>query len=262
MSRNYEKIQKKHYDKEAKLKKSSPKMTMGDDYIRSCETKFILDQIKKNKKKNIQILDIGCGNGYTLKKISKELKKKCDLTGFEPNDLLREIAQKVLKKNANISSINIRDLKFFDKKYDIIICQRIIINIQNYKDQKKALGNIIKLSKNGTTFIIIEAFSSGLNNLNKVREDFKLEKLKPRVHNLYLPDNFFKSKKLNKINTKYENILSSYYLIARVLHPIYCKAFNEKFQFNSKFVNFFKKIFHTTNGNFSQLKFLVYKFYK
>ena len=109
MSRNYEKIQKKHYDKEAKLKKSSPKMTMGDDYIRSCETKFILDQIKKNKKKNIKILDIGCGNGYTLKKISK-LKKKTELTGFEPNKLLRNIAKKVLRKKARILGKSIRDL--------------------------------------------------------------------------------------------------------------------------------------------------------
>jgi len=259
MNKNYEKIQKKHYDKEAKLNKASPKMTMGDDHVRSSETDFILNIINKTNKRKIKILDIGCGNGYTLKKISK-LTKNAELTGFEPNDLLLNIATKVLKKKAKILNENIRDLKIFNKKYDIIICQRIIINIQNYKDQKKALQNILKLSKQGTKLIFIEAFKSGLNNLNYVRKKFKLSTLKPRVHNLYLPDNFFKSKFLKKVNHDKEEILSSYYLIARVLHPIYLKAYREKFKFNSNFVKFFKKVFPYAKGNFSQLKFLIYKF--
>ena len=261
MNRNYEKIQKKHYDKEAKLNKSSPKMTMGDDHVRSSETDFILNLINKTNKRKIKILDIGCGNGYTLKKISK-LKKKTELTGFEPTELLRNIAKKVLKEKANILGNSIRDLKEFSEKYDIIICQRIIINIQNYQDQKNALKNILKLSKKGTKLIFIEAFKSGLNNLNYVRKKCKLPPLKPRIHNLYLEDNFFKSKFLKKIIHKKEKILSSYYLIARVLHPIYLKAYKEKFEFNSNLKKFFKKVFPHCKGNFSQLKFLIYRFEK
>ncbi|RPG55393.1 MAG: class I SAM-dependent methyltransferase [Flavobacteriales bacterium TMED235] len=261
MNRNYEKIQKKHYDKEAKLNKASPKMTMGDDHVRSSETDFILNLINKTNKKNIKILDIGCGNGYTLKKISK-LIKKAELTGFEPNDLLRNIAKKVLGKKARILGNSIRDLNEFSEKFDIIICQRIIINIQNYKDQKKALQNILTLSKKGTKLIFIEAFKSGLNNLNYVRKKCKLLPLKPRIHNLYLPDNFFKNKFLKKIIHDKEETLSSYYLIARVLHPIYLKAYKEKFEFNSDFVKFFKMVFPYCEGNFSQLKFLIYRFEK
>ena len=103
-----------------------------------------------------------------------------------------EILQKVLKEKANILGNSIRDLKEFSEKYDIIICQRIIINIQNYQDQKNALKNILKLSKKGTKLIFIEAFKSGLNNLNYVRKKCKLPPLKPRIHNLYLEDNFLK----------------------------------------------------------------------
>ena len=132
-----------------------------------------------------------------------------------------------------------------------------MINIQNYQDQKKALKNILKLSKKNTYFLIIEAFSSGLKNLNLIRKKFKLDTLKSAKCNKYLPDDFFNNKYLRKINHK--NILSSYYLIARVFHPYYLKANNEKFKFNSEFVNYFKDIIPSVKGNYSQLKFLIFK---
>ena len=134
-----------------------------------------------------------------------------------------------------------------------------MINIQNYQDQKKALKNILKLSKKNTYFLIIEAFSSGLKNLNLIRKKFKLDTLKSAKCNKYLPDDFFNNKYLRKINHKNENILSSYYLIARVFHPYYLKANNEKFKFNSEFVNYFKDIIPSVKGNYSQLKFLIFK---
>lgn len=258
MKRKYDSVQKKHYDNQAKKRKNSSNSTMSDNYVRSSETQFILEQIKKIPNKSLKILDIGCGNGYTLSLISK-LSKRYQLTGFEPNDLLRQIAKNRLKKKANIFNVNIRDHDLFDKKYDLIICQRILINIQNYQDQKKALKNILKLSKKNTKFLIIEAFSSGLKNLNLIRKKFKLDTLKSAKCNKYLPDNFFNNKYLKKISHKNENILSSYYLIARVFHPYYLKANNEKFKFNSEFVNYFKDIIPSVKGNYSQLKLLIFK---
>lgn len=261
MKKKYDSIQKKHYDNHARKRRTSSNSTMSDNYVRSCETKFILEQIKKIPNNSLKILDIGCGNGYTLSLLSK-LSKSYQLTGFEPNDLLRQIAKNRLKKKANIINANIRDYNKFDKKYDLIICQRILINIQNYRDQKKALKNILKLSKKNTKFLIIEAFISGLQNLNLIRKKFKLNSLKAGNYNKYLPDNFFNNKYLKKINHKNENILSSYYLIARVFHPYYLKANNEKFKFNSKFVNYFKDIILSVKGNYSQIKFLIFKINK
>ena len=59
MNKNYDKIQKRHYNKEAKTKKASPKMTMGDNHIRSSETEFILDQINKLSKKKLEFWILG-----------------------------------------------------------------------------------------------------------------------------------------------------------------------------------------------------------
>jgi|TARA_B110000211_G_scaffold234551_1_gene304719 2-polyprenyl-3-methyl-5-hydroxy-6-metoxy-1,4-benzoquinol methylase len=258
MKKNYDKIIKKHYDKIAQSTKLSAKSTMGDKHTRLVETNFILNVIKKRVKKNFKILDIGCGNAFTLSQISK-LSKKYKLTGYEPNEMLRNLAKKRLRKKANIMNVNIRDYKNYNTKYDLIICQRVIINILNAKDQKKALQNIIKLSKKNTIFIFIEAFTSGLQNLNVVRKKVKLSKMMPAYHNKYLSDNFFNNKNIKKIQHDNENILSSHYLVTRILHPIYLKGNNEKFKFNSSFVNFFNKILPMMKTNYSQLKFLIYR---
>ena len=71
MKSKYDKIIKEHYDKVATTQKMSNLSTMQDKKIRKIETDFILEEIKKIKKRNISILDVGCGNGSTLLKISK-----------------------------------------------------------------------------------------------------------------------------------------------------------------------------------------------
>ena len=96
MKNNYDKIIKKHYDKVAILQKNLSTSTMQDKKIRKIETDFILEEISKCKKKS-RILDIGCGNGYTLSRISKKFQS-LELYGFEQNELLANLAKKELKK--------------------------------------------------------------------------------------------------------------------------------------------------------------------
>ena len=74
---------------------------------------------------------------FTLSLISK-ISKRYQLTGFEPNDLLRQIAKNRLKNKANIFNVNIRDYDVFDKKYDLIICQRIFDKYPELSRSKKS----------------------------------------------------------------------------------------------------------------------------
>ena len=109
---------------------------MQDKKIRKIETDFILEEISKCKKKS-RILDIGCGNGYTLSRISKKFQS-LELYGFEQNELLANLAKKELKKKAKIMIKDIRKLKS-KNKFDLIICQRVLINLLNKNDQKKSI---------------------------------------------------------------------------------------------------------------------------
>ena len=76
MKKSYDKIINQHYHDVARKYKTSKLSTMNDEYVRNQETNFVFNILEKNRK-NLKILDVGCGNGYTLFQISKSSKNMC-----------------------------------------------------------------------------------------------------------------------------------------------------------------------------------------
>ena len=209
MKKLYDKLITDHYNSVAAKFKKSKLSTMNDVYVRNEETKFILSTIKRSKKK-LKILDIGCGNGYTLSQISN--LKRHHLFGMENNFSLYKISYNRLKKKAEISHGDIRVLKKnYLKKFDLIILQRVLINILVKSHQKKSLLNVINYLKKNGKLILIECFESGLKKLNNLRLRHGLKTINPKFHNRYLDEKMFKIKGLKKLqenNQIYRSISS------------------------------------------------------
>jgi SAM-dependent methyltransferase len=277
-SNDYDLEIKKHYDKVAESDKDSSSSTMADLYIRENETKFIENQIEKfilqQKSKDqasgdyatgplendqFTILDVGCGNGHTLEKLSNTFPK-LDFQGVELNDSLRRIAFNRFKdKKIQIANGDIRNKITLPKeKVDILICQRVLINLLDENDQKLALDNLVNLVNSGGLLIFIECFKSGLNNLNSARKEFELEDLPPAHHNLYLSDEFFQHKSLEEFDNKQKDLFSTHYFVSRVLHEKFLIDNKKKFIRNSHFVSFFSNAFPKNIGNYSPLKTLCF----
>ena len=262
----YDKTILAHYANVANLEGNLESCTMADEYIRKIETEFILIEIKKvveelkNKsKKKLKLCDVGCGNGYTLKKISESFLD-IEISGIEFTPELRKIAnQKNL--SCEVEFGDIRKIETIPKNQNLIVSQRVLINLLSIKDQEKAILNLIASIQEGGYIIFIEAFNSGLKNLNDCRKELGMIEIPPAHHNLYLDDDFFDQfKEIEKVETELkENALSTHYFISRVLHDLALTANNANFTRNSMFVNFFDTALPAGIGNFSPLKFLVFK---
>ena len=63
-----------HYTSQAKLYNMSPKSTMKDQFIRALEVSKLRETLTKLSNKNTKVLEVGCGNGYTVSKLSKKLE--------------------------------------------------------------------------------------------------------------------------------------------------------------------------------------------
>lgn len=261
--KDYDAIQKSHYDKVAKADLDSPQSTMPDLIVRKIESDSILRTIRKwclenNKDETkIRILDAGCGNGTTLDFLIKNLNNP-NVIGIEYNKELMKIAN-----SRKIAKVEWGDLvnrsSLPSAKFDVVITQRVIINIQNEQDQKTAIENIAELLEDGGLYIAIEAFKSGLDHMNLARNEFNLESVSMPYHNKFLEDGFFDQfENLSKILLEVdEGFLSTHYYLSYVLYPALAKVSGAEFNRNSIFVSIFDEVL-PNKGVFGSNRFLTF----
>ena len=261
---SYDKEILAHYKNVAEKQSEDDSCTMDDQITRKLETLFIINTIKKEikeKERNskLRISDIGCGNGFTISKVAESYPEE-EYSAFEYTKELKDIANKKKTIPCKVESCDVRKKNTLPQKCNIIICQRVLINLLDEKDQKKALENLIDSLESGGILISIEAFKSNLAKLNLCRNELGLSTIPPAHHNLYLSDDFFENLLLEKENTlEGENYLSTHYFITRVLHDIALKTTNSPFVRNSLFVDFFDKALPPGIGEFSPLKCIIFR---
>jgi len=102
--------------------------------------KTLLREVKVLKP--ISILDVGCGEGFTLERLRKaKVGKK--LEGVDYLDLAIKLGKKehpklVLKKGS------IYDLKYKANSFDVVICSEVLEHVE---DPQKGLEELVRVSK-------------------------------------------------------------------------------------------------------------------
>ena len=246
----------KHYVDEAEKWGASSASTMEDEITRQRETDMILEFMRRDSGR--KVLDLGCGNGYTLVVLSQMLPNK-QYVGIDTSKELIDIAKK-RKIDCHFMVGDACELKdIADKYFDLVYTQRCLINILSWEDKLKALNEIHRVLKPNGFYLMIECFTDGLENQNKARVECGLPELKPAYHNEY----FDKRELFNSVEKKFyilepwwscSNFLSSHYFVTRVLHPLVTKGEQIK---NTEFVKFFSYL--PPMGNYSQIQAYVFR---
>jgi SAM-dependent methyltransferase len=277
MEREYDKTIQQHYRKVAADCGLSATSTMADEITRESETQAILQFISESLRlrqarggsRQVTIVDVGCGNGYTLERLSR-IYYEIKFIGIEKSDELRALASSRFSGQDNVVILegDIRDPAFAaEESGDILICQRVLMNLLNVDDQWSALNNIINVvrspstSLSGGTLLFIEGFSRYLTKLNEARAECELPPLPMAHHNLYLRDDFFDTPRLRPFGTEGRlppaNFLSTHYFVARVLHPLLIQKTPAKR--NSEFVRFFSEALKENVGDYSPLRLCIFE---
>ncbi|MFH1536886.1 MAG: class I SAM-dependent methyltransferase [Patescibacteria group bacterium] len=214
---------KEFWKEQAKEFKESDLATAPDTYYRDLEINRIEAYLKDAK----NILDIGCGNGYSTIKFAKKYKK-AKFLGIDYSEEMVKYASKSLSKNKNLKNrvkFAVGDVLSLSKhlpdenRFDFIISERCLINLRNWEEQKKALLEMKKILKKNGRIILCENTQEGLARLNELRKRQNLFSIKVRWHNFYMPE-----KKLIEFSKKHfrvediNNIGSLYYIISRVVY--------------------------------------------
>lgn len=141
-SRNLEAMEEDHMEKLYNSKNPLIK------YIHLGKLKKVIDLIPK--KKNIKILDAGCGEGHLLFEVSKLIDSSNKLYGTDILDVALEKAKERVK-GGSFSLQNLESLNFKNNSFDVIMCTDVIEHIPNYK---KVLSELKRVLKEDGTLII------------------------------------------------------------------------------------------------------------
>ncbi|MEM5793281.1 MAG: class I SAM-dependent methyltransferase [Candidatus Aenigmatarchaeota archaeon] len=126
-----------------------------------------LNEISKLDLKGV-VVDIGCGYGWYLEALKPRFKK---YIGIEPNDFLRGLA----KKRGKELGINSKFLKgvaekipLEDRCADFVITTYALNEIGNIENIRKALKEILRISKPGATWVICDLTGGSRDGYTKI----------------------------------------------------------------------------------------------
>ncbi|MGO9642931.1 MAG: class I SAM-dependent methyltransferase [Candidatus Acidiferrales bacterium] len=244
----------------------SSRSSMEDDVVRAREVEWIRQfclLLRRLRDEHLCVLDLGCGNGYTLSLLAQD-NPQGHFWGVDFSQDLLVIASDRKIPNCVLAQGDARRLNLDDDFFDLVYTERCLINILDWTEQKAALREIARVLRRGGFYVMIECFLDGLESNNKARAECGLSAIKEAHHNKYLEADLFREAISDLFTivdpsdlgsdgfTFQSNFLSSYYFVSRVLYPAIAKGEVAR---NSEIARFFS--FLPAVGNYSPIQAYV-----
>jgi ubiquinone/menaquinone biosynthesis C-methylase UbiE len=221
---------KKHWDTNATHNKTALLSTTKTPTIKQLEIDAFYREIKKlheNTSKQ-KLLEVGCGNGYNLFGLADSFPM-IEMYGVDYSEEMIEAANTLKKEqpNSNIQFevadvLSIQDEGISASTYDYVITNRMLINLNSWALQKKALENLVSLLNHDGHLILIENFNSSYENQNELRELIGLPSRVPDAYNKFLDEDVFETFLRNELNLQIvdsSNFASLHDILLYVLIP-------------------------------------------
>jgi SAM-dependent methyltransferase len=204
-------INKKFWEQRIKSAKSEFSVASNDPHLKTLELKCLNKYLPYNG----YILEVGCGNGYNLKRIDRPNAKLYGVDIFE--EMIRLANKREGNKSVNFYVADALNLPF-KPVFDCVFTDRCIINIPHHL-QSKSIENIAKALKKGGLFVMLEQYYNQLEKVNSLRRRLFLPEISVPEQNYYIKWNdigdvikeFF-------VIQKRSNPSSTYFFMSRILN--------------------------------------------
>ncbi len=255
-----------YWEERAKENYNKNTATTDDIHLRDLEIYTLIETIHQIKLENInKILDIGCGDGRSMLDIASHFLTY-DFTGIDFSETMVKIANKNLELRNDlkervdfiVGDVTKLSKVINDKKFDIIISDRCLINLDSSAIQYKVISDISNHLTPAGYFIAIENFIEGQNKMNASRKAMGLPEIPIRWHNKYFnEEEILSNSKKYFTQTIIKDFSSSYYFATRIIYSKMCQMQGMIPDYNHEIHQLATKLPWT--GKFSPIKLIIMK---
>ena len=169
-----------------------------------------------------RLADIGCGDGEATVQYAARVQ---NCIGIERSDNLRRKAQEAVMKsglsNISVRSGDIMDFGTIEGEFDVVVTQRVLINLSSWEDQKRALLNVHRVLNPGGRYIMIENTNDAFLALNDMRTAMGLPPIPQHWHNRFFDYDNLMAFCQGRFQLLKHFDFGLYYLLTRVYVPMF-----------------------------------------
>lgn len=176
------------------------------------------------------VLSVGCGDGSGFDKYIEKVEK---IVGIDYSEAAIKKARQRYELNISQGSMDFFVCNLLRKeprlvgKFDTVISERCLCNLDTKENQKLAIGILKDYLKPSGRAIICEPSLQGYDTIDKVRKVLGLAPLKRHWHNLLLDENILNNSEFFEVKQRYT--FGVYTLLSRVFYPVFIYPEEPKF---------------------------------
>lgn len=230
-----------HWNERAASIENDIEVNIMDIFQRELEYEYLCRYLTKE----MNVLEVGCGNGFSTNRF-RGLVKHVD--AFDYAEKMIERAKATFgETNNRFIHDNVLEPKNLAPAYDAVICVRVLINLRDLEEQRRAARNLARLVKPGGVLILVEGFVEGFTALTDLRGQLELPPIEPAKINFYSSIDDLLPELLQDLEIEDRFHLGAYDYLTRVFYPLVVGAENARH--NSVFSEKCQKLAREFNPN-------------
>ena len=142
-----------------------------------------LDAIGPLLTPSMRVLEAGCGNGFTTARL-RRLVAHVDAFDYS-GEMIARARSTYGEENNRFVQDNVLEPQSIAGPYDAVLCTRVLINLRNLDEQRRAIQALAGLVAPAGRLILTEGFSDGFAGLTALRGAIGLPPVEPAGINCY-----------------------------------------------------------------------------
>jgi len=248
-----------YWNRRARESTNDNQVTHQDLFQKELELNFI----SKHLKSGINVLEVGCGNGFVTEFLCQHVNH---VDAFDASsEMIKRAKLRLTGKKCNlfIKRLPLPSPEGLKSYYDAVVSVRVLINLENQNSQSQAIEWIASKLNSGGIFLLLEGCQNGLDAINSLRIAAGMKPIKTAKYNINLEENWLELKTKRYFDIAQKDGIGNYDYLTRFFYPLLIGE--DKIQYNTDFHEAaFKteKIMPENTYKFLFSRLLMYKFIK